>query len=81
MRNLRTPIKTPFHVFTASGKNHADFAWQVLAGTDYYWNPKLSTFIEYHYLVYTSSQIDTGDDRDLAQHLLAPVSESTSNEI
>jgi opacity protein-like surface antigen len=63
-------IKTPFHVFTASGKDHADLAWQVVAGTDYYWNPKLSTFIEYHYLDYTSSQIDTGEDRDLGQHLL-----------
>ncbi len=63
-------IKTPFHVFTASGENHADIAWQVLAGTDYYWNPRLSTFIEYHYLNYTSSQIDTGEDRNLRQHLL-----------
>lgn len=63
-------IKTPSHVFTAGGKNHADLAWQVLGGSDYYWNPKLSTFIEYHYLNYTSSQIDTGDDRVLRQHLL-----------
>jgi opacity protein-like surface antigen len=64
-------INTPTHVFSASGgENHADFAWQVLAGTDYYWNPKLSSFIEYHYLDYTSSQIDTREDRDLGQHLL-----------
>jgi opacity protein-like surface antigen len=63
-------IKTPFHTFTADGENHADLAWQILAGTDYYWNPKLSTFIEYRWLHYTSSQIDTREDRDLAQHLL-----------
>jgi opacity protein-like surface antigen len=63
-------INTPTHVVSASGENHADFAWQVLAGTDYYWNPKLSTFIEYRYLNYTSSQIDTGEDRNLRQHLL-----------
>jgi len=63
-------IKTPFHTVTANGGNHADLAWQILAGTDYYWNPKLSTFIEYRWLHYTSSQIDTGEDRDLRQHLL-----------
>jgi opacity protein-like surface antigen len=63
-------IKTPFHEFSRNGENHVDLAWQVLAGTDYYWNPKLSTFIEYHFLDYTSSQIDTGEDRDLRQHLL-----------
>src|SRR4051794_23970953 len=22
---------------TSGGKNHADFAWQIIAGTDYYW--------------------------------------------
>src|SRR5436189_2545827 len=35
---------------TSGGASHADFAWQVIAGTDYYWTPKFSTFIEYHYL-------------------------------
>jgi opacity protein-like surface antigen len=63
-------VKTPFHTFTANGEGHADLAWQVLAGSDYYWNPKLSSFIEYRYLHYTSSQIDSREDRDLAQHLL-----------
>src|SRR5205809_2243764 len=55
---------------TSGGKSHADFAWQIIAGTDYYWTPKLSTFIEYHYLNYTSTQIDTGSNRDLGQHLV-----------
>jgi opacity protein-like surface antigen len=63
-------IHTPIHEVHVSGENHTDFAWQVLGGSDYYWNPKLSTFIEYRYLNYTSSQVDTGDDRDLGQHLL-----------
>ena len=63
-------IKTPFHVITASGEDHANLAWQVLAGSDYYWNPKLSTFIEYRFLNYTNSQIDARDAEDLSQHLV-----------
>ena len=55
---------------TSGGKNHTDLAWQVIAGADYYWTPKLSTFIEYHYLDYTSTQFDTSEDRDLGQHLV-----------
>jgi opacity protein-like surface antigen len=35
----------------------ADLAWQVIAGADYYWTPKFSTFIEYHYLDYTASTL------------------------
>jgi opacity protein-like surface antigen len=54
----------------SGGRSHADLAWQVIAGTDYYWTPKFSTFIEYHYLDYTSSQIDTRQTRDLGQHLI-----------
>jgi len=64
-------VTTPRGTFsTGGGKNHADFAWQVIAGTDYYWTPKFSTFIEYHYLNYTSSQINTDQIRDLGQHLV-----------
>ncbi len=48
----------------------ADLAWQIIAGTDYYWTPKFSTFIEYKFLNYTSTQIDTREDRDLRQHLV-----------
>jgi opacity protein-like surface antigen len=64
------PLTGDVPVSTGGGKNHADFAWQVIAGTDYYWNPRFSTFIEYHYLNYTSTQIDTREDRDLGQHLV-----------
>jgi opacity protein-like surface antigen len=55
---------------TSGGRNHTDFAWQVIAGADYYWTPKISTFIEYHYLDYTSTQINTNESRDLGQHLV-----------
>jgi opacity protein-like surface antigen len=35
----------------------ADLAWQIIAGADYYWTPKFSTFIEYHFLDYTSATL------------------------
>src|SRR5438094_9017649 len=54
---------------SGGGKSHADFAWQIIAGTDYYWTPKFSTFIEYHFLDYTSTQINTNETRDLRQYL------------
>lgn len=54
---------------TGGGGNHADFAWQVLAGADYYFNHKSSVFLEYKYLNYTA-QPEFGDNRDLGQQLL-----------
>ena len=60
--------RVPFN--TGGGNSHADLAWQIVAGSDYYWTPKLSTFLEYKFLNYTSTQIDTRQDRDLRQHLL-----------
>ena len=60
--------RVPFN--TGGGQSHADLAWQIVAGSDYYWTPKLSTFIEYKFLNYTSTQIDTNQDRVLRQHLL-----------
>src|SRR5882724_5005755 len=57
-------------VNTGGGRSHADLAWQIVAGSDYYWTPKFSTFIEYKFLNYTSTQINTNQDRDLRQHLL-----------
>jgi opacity protein-like surface antigen len=64
------PVTGRVPVNTGGGKSHADLAWQVIAGSDYYWTPKFSTFIEYHYLNYTSTQIETNEDRDLGQHLV-----------
>jgi opacity protein-like surface antigen len=60
----RTPINT------GGGANHADLAWDVVAGSDYFFNSKWSAFIEYHYLDYTSTQINTNQSRDLGQHLV-----------
>jgi hypothetical protein len=64
-------LSTPRGRFsTSGGASHADLAWQIIAGSDYYWTPKFSTFIEYKFLNYTSTQIDTNQDRDLRQHLI-----------
>ncbi len=64
-------LSTPRGSFsTSGGGSHADLAWQVVAGADYYWNTKCSVFVEYHYLDYTSSNIDTFRERDLGQHLV-----------
>jgi len=55
---------------TGGGQSHADLAWQIIAGADYYWNPKFSTFIEYKFLDYTSTQINTNQSRNLGQQLV-----------
>jgi opacity protein-like surface antigen len=64
------PVTGRVPINTGGGRSLADLAWQIIAGTDYYWTPKLSTFIEYKFLNYTSTQIDTNQDRDLRQHLV-----------
>ena len=55
---------------TGGGQSHTDLAWQVVAGSDYFFTHNMSAFIEYKYLNYTSTQIDTNEDRNLGQHLL-----------
>jgi len=55
---------------TGGGRSHADLAWQIIAGSDYYFNPKMSAFIEYKYLNYTSTQINTDQSRNLGQQLV-----------
>ena len=47
--------------------NSSGFAWQLIGGADYYFNPKFSTFLEYKYLNYEDAGIN--DDR-LSQHLV-----------
>ena len=64
------PVTGRVPINTGGGASHADLAWQIIAGTDYYWTPKFSTFIEYKFLNYMSTQIDTREDRDLRQHLV-----------
>jgi opacity protein-like surface antigen len=64
------PVTGRVPINTGGGRSHADLAWQVVAGSDYFFNPQWSAFIEYHFLNYTSTQIDTREDRDLRQHLV-----------
>jgi opacity protein-like surface antigen len=64
------PVTGTVPINTGGGQSHADLAWQVVAGSDYFFNPQWSAFIEYHYLNYTSTQIDTNQSRDLGQHLV-----------
>jgi opacity protein-like surface antigen len=67
---LVNPNNGVVEINTGGGQSHADLAWQVVAGSDYFFNPKFSAFIEYKYLDYTSTQINTNKDRDLGQQLL-----------
>ena len=64
------PVTGRVPINTGGGRSHADLAWQVVAGSDYFFNPQWSAFIEYKFLNYTSTQIDTNQDRDLRQHLV-----------
>jgi len=65
--SFTTPDGETFH---GSGRNHADFAFDALAGFDYFFNPKLSVFVEYKFLEFTSTQINTSQNRALGQHLV-----------
>ena len=67
---VRDPVTGRVPISTGGGRSHGDLAWQVVAGADYFFNPQWSAFIEYHYLDYTSSQLDTHESRDLGQHLV-----------
>ncbi len=64
------PVTGRVPINTGGGRSHADLAWQVVAGSDYFFNPQWSAFIEYKFLNYTSTQIDTNQNRDLRQHLV-----------
>jgi opacity protein-like surface antigen len=82
---VRGRIPKEFLRENAGTNEFADLAWQVVAGSDYYWTPKFSTFIEYHFLNYTSDtllavrtreqrqqirEIKREFDLDLKQHLV-----------
>src|SRR6266403_3329467 len=67
---LVDPVTGRVPVNTGGGQSHADLAWQVVAGSDYFFTHNMSAFIEYKFLNYTSTQIDTDQDRDLRQQLL-----------
>jgi opacity protein-like surface antigen len=55
---------------TTGGRNHTDLAWDVVGGSDYFFTPKVSAFIEYKFLEYTSTQFNTNENRALNQHLV-----------
>jgi opacity protein-like surface antigen len=57
----------PFIV--GGGSSHADFAWNVIAGADFYVNRTNSIFVEYKFLEYTAHS-EWGNTRVLGQHLL-----------
>ena len=67
---LVDPVTGRVPVNTGGGQSHADLAWQIVAGSDYFFTQNMSAFIEYKYLNYTSTQIETNQDRDMGQQLL-----------
>jgi len=64
------PVTGRVPINTGGGASHADLAFDVVAGSDYFFTPNISAFIEYKFLDYTSTQIDTNHDRALGQQLL-----------
>ena len=67
---IRDPVTDDVPVNTGGGRSHADLAFDALAGADYFFSPKFSAFVEYKYLNYQSTQIDTRQDRALGQQLV-----------
>jgi opacity protein-like surface antigen len=67
---VRDPVTGAVPINTGGGRSHADLAFDVVAGSDYFFTPNFSAFIEYKFLDYTSTQINTRQDRDLKQQLL-----------
>src|SRR4029077_9327739 len=67
---IRDPVTGDVPVNTGGGRNHADLAFDALAGADYFFSPKFSAFVEYKYLNYQSTQINTRQDRALGQQLV-----------
>jgi opacity protein-like surface antigen len=55
---------------SGGGATHADLAFDALAGADYFFSPNFSAFVEYKYLNYQSTQINTRENRALGQQLV-----------
>jgi opacity protein-like surface antigen len=64
------PVTGAVPINTGGGANHTDLAFDVVAGSDYFFTPNFSAFIEYKYLNYQSTQIDTDQNRALGQQLV-----------
>jgi len=54
---------------TGGGASSGSLAWDVVAGTDYYWSCKFSTFVEYHFLDYVALDVGEGNHQ-VGQHLV-----------
>lgn len=67
---VRDPVTGAVPINTGGGSSHADLAFDALAGADYFFNPQWSAFIEYKYLNYQSTQINTRENRALGQQLV-----------
>jgi opacity protein-like surface antigen len=67
---IRDPVTGDVPVNTGGGRSHADLAFDALAGADYFFSPKFSAFVEYKYLNYQSTQINTRENRALGQQLV-----------
>jgi opacity protein-like surface antigen len=67
---VQDPTTGTTPINTGGGANHTDLAFDVVAGADYFFNPQWSAFVEYKYLNYQSTQIDTNENRALGQQLV-----------
>jgi len=67
---VQDPVTGRVPINTGGGASHADLAFDVVAGADYFFNPQWSAFIEYKYLNYQSTQLDTRENRALGQQLV-----------
>jgi opacity protein-like surface antigen len=56
-------------VLEGNGDATTDFAWQIVAGSDYYFTEKFSVFLEYKYLNYEGAGGDLIENR-VDQHLV-----------
>jgi opacity protein-like surface antigen len=64
------PVTGRVPINTGGGRSHADLAFDALAGLDYFFSPNFSAFVEYKYLNYQSTQIETRQNRALGQQLV-----------
>ena len=55
---------------TGGGASHTDLAFDIVAGADYFFTPKVSAFVEYKFLEHTSTQWNPNQNRALGQHLV-----------
>jgi opacity protein-like surface antigen len=54
---------------TGGGANSGSLAFDAVAGADYYWSCRWSTFVEYHFLEYVALDVGNGNHK-FGQHLV-----------